>query len=122
MSARILVVDDHPETRTTVRSLLKWHSLHVCGEAENGRQAIEKVKQLNPDLVLLDISMPVMDGIQAAYKIRRISRSTKILFFTIHDSADLLAGVLLFADASVPKSDAGTKLIPALKRLLQADS
>jgi len=61
-------------------------SMEVCGEAENGKQAIEKVKQLKPDLVLLDINMPVMNGVQAAYEIRRIAPSTKIIFFTIHDS------------------------------------
>jgi len=62
--------------------------MEVCGEAENGKQAIEKVKQLKPDLVLLDINMPVMNGVQAAYEIRRIAPSTKIIFFTIHDSPE----------------------------------
>lgn len=66
MSTRILIVDDYSVARKTVRSLLVWHSLEVCGEAENGKQAIEKVRQLKPDLVLLDINMPVMNGVQAA--------------------------------------------------------
>jgi PleD family two-component response regulator len=82
----ILIVDDYSVARKTVRSLLIWHSLEVCGEAENGKRAIEKVKQLQPDPVLLDINMPVMNGVQAAYEIRQIAPSTKILFFTIHDS------------------------------------
>src|SRR5713101_312223 len=80
----VLVVDDHSVTRLTIRSLLMWHSLPVCGEAENGKQAVEKVKELGPEVVLLDIEMPVMNGIQAAHQIRRISPSTKILFLTIH--------------------------------------
>src|SRR6202049_126261 len=71
MATRILIVDDYLMARKTVRSLLVWHSLEVCGEAENGKQAIEKVKRLKPDLVLLDINMPEMNGVQAAYEIRR---------------------------------------------------
>ena len=120
MALRILVVDDYQVARKTIRSLLTWHSLHVCGEAENGKQAVEKVKELNPDLVLLDINMPVMNGVQAAYEIRRISPSTKIIFFTIHDSPEALAaGRTVGVDAFVPKAAAGTQLIPAVKRLLK---
>jgi DNA-binding NarL/FixJ family response regulator len=120
MALRILVVDDYQVARKTIRSLLTWHSLHVCGEAENGKEAVEKVKELNPDLVLLDINMPVMNGVQAAYEIRRISPSTKIIFFTIHDSPEALAaGRTVGVDAFVPKAAAGTQLIPAVKRLLK---
>ena len=64
MPASILIVDDHVAARTAVRSLLDWHDMAVCGEAENGKEAIEKVKELSPDLVLLDINMPVMSGIE----------------------------------------------------------
>jgi DNA-binding NarL/FixJ family response regulator len=120
MALRILIVDDYQVARKTIRSLLTWHSLHVCGEAENGKEAVEKVKELNPDLVLLDINMPVMNGVQAAYEIRRISPSTKIIFFTIHDSPEALAaGRTVGVDAFVPKAAAGTQLIPAVKRLLK---
>ena len=78
MSVRSLVVDDYQVARKTIRSLLNWQSMRVCGEAENGKQAVEKVKELNPDLVLLDINMPVMNGVQAAYEIRRIAPSKKV--------------------------------------------
>src|SRR6202163_874673 len=120
MSVRILVVDDYQLARKTIRSLLNWHSMHVCGEAENGRQAVEKVKELNPDLVLLDINMPVMNGIQAAFEIRRIAPAIKILFFTVQEfTPEAEAAVrLLGANGFVNKSSAGTELIPALKRLL----
>ena len=121
MALRILVVDDYQVARKTIRSLLTWHSLHVCGEAENGKEAVEKVKELNPDLVLLDINMPVMNGVQAAYEIRRISPSTKIIFFTIHDSPEALAaGRTVGVDAFVPKAAAGTQLIPTVQRLLKS--
>jgi len=66
----ILIVDDHPLIRRRVRSLLSSHSLHICGEAGDGDEAIERVKELRPDIVVLDIQMPRMNGIEAAEKIR----------------------------------------------------
>jgi DNA-binding NarL/FixJ family response regulator len=115
----VLIVDDHKVTRTTVRSLLKYHSLPVCGEAENGKEAIDQVKELNPDVVLLDIEMPVMNGIQAAYEIRQIAPSTKILFFTIHRNDAVCSARVLGAEGFVAKPDAATELVPALERLLK---
>jgi DNA-binding NarL/FixJ family response regulator len=119
MSNRILIVDDYPTMRKAVWSLLVWHSMEVCGEAENGKQAIEKVKELKPDLVLPDINMPVMNGVQAAYQIRQSAPSTKIVFFTLHDSPETMGTARLFVDGFVPKSAAETRLIPELKRLLE---
>jgi DNA-binding NarL/FixJ family response regulator len=116
--AGILIVDDYPLARTTIRGLLGWHEMHICGEAADGKEAVEKVKALNPDLVLLDINMPVMNGIQAAFEIRRISPGTKILFLTVVGGLEAAAGARLLADGFVSKSAAGTELIPALERLL----
>jgi DNA-binding NarL/FixJ family response regulator len=93
----------------------------VCGEAQDGKEAIEKLKELEPDLVLLDINMPVLNGVGVAYKIQRIAPFTKIVFLTIHDSPDALTSVrLVRVDAFVPKSAAGTELIPTLKRVLSS--
>lgn len=117
----VLIVDDHSVTRSTIRSMLRGHRLPVCGEAENGKQAIERVKELRPDVVLLDVEMPVMNGIQAAYEIRRISPSTKILFFTIHQEEANSSARLFGAEGVVTKSAAGTELIPALRRLVQSE-
>jgi two-component system, NarL family, nitrate/nitrite response regulator NarL len=117
----VLLVDDHRVTRSTIRALLKVHSLPVCGEAENGKQAVERVRELNPEVVLLDIQMPVMNGIQAAYEIRRISPATKILFFTVHQEEATSSIRLLGADGVVVKSAAATELVPALKRLVHAE-
>src|SRR5579864_9836790 len=121
--AGILLVDDHHIARHTVRNLLDANALSVCGEAEDGRQALDQVKALSPDLVLLDINMPVMNGIQAAFEIRRIAPETKILFFTVQESTPEAAAAvrLLGADGFVNKSCAGTELIPTLKRLLRTD-
>lgn len=118
-----MVVDDHHVARNTIRELLDANALCVCGEAEDGQQALDQVKALCPDLVLLDINMPVMNGIQAAFEIRRIAPATKILFFTVQEcTPEAQAAVrLLRADGFVSKSEACTELIPALKRLLPAD-
>ena len=120
MAARILLVDDFQRIRSGVRTLLTSEPVEICGEAENGREAIERVRELHPDLVLLDIVMPVMNGIEAAREINRISPSTKIVFFTIEDTPEAAAVArLIGVDGLVPKSAAGTELIPTLKRLLR---
>lgn len=69
--------------------------------------------------MLLDINMPVMNVVQAAYEIRQIAPSTKIVFFTIHDSTETMGAARLLVDGFVPKSAAGTRLIPELERLLE---
>ena len=115
----ILVVDDHPTARRIIRSLLAKHHIYVCGEAVDGEEAVAKVRKLKPAIVLLDINMPVMNGIQAAYEVRRIAPSTKVIFFTIHDAPETAAVLRLVADEFIPKSAAGTELIPAVKRLFQ---
>jgi len=106
-----------------VRELLDANAISVCGEAADGRQALDQVETLRPDLVLLDINMPVMNGIQAAFEIRRIAPETQILFFTVQEcTPEAEAAVrLLGAHGFVSKSSAGTELIPALKRLLNGD-
>ena len=117
MSARILIVDDHATARIAIRQLLEWGGFEVCGEALDGKHAIEKVIELKPEIVLLDINMPVMNGITTASEIRRISPSTKIVFLTIHDGPGFVAGTRPLAAGFVPKSAAGTELIPILNRL-----
>lgn len=117
LPARILVVDDHLEARTTIRHLLDWHGYRVCGEAKDGNEAIERVVKLKPDVVLLDINMPDMNGIEAALEIRRFSPETKIVFFTIHESPALINSLRSFAHGFVSKSAAGTELIPVISRL-----
>jgi DNA-binding NarL/FixJ family response regulator len=109
--------------RHRVRELLNANALSVCGEAADGQQALDQVKALNPELVLLDINMPVMNGIAAAFEIRRIAPATKILFLTVQErTPEAEAAVrLLGAQGFISKSCAGTDLIPTLKRLLKAD-
>jgi DNA-binding NarL/FixJ family response regulator len=119
LPARILIVDDHLLTRTAIRSLLNNHSFDVCGEAQDGKEAIEKVVELEPDLVLLDISMPVMSGIKAAVEIRRIAPATKIVFFTNHDFPAVVEATRPLSDGFVPKSAADAELISTLNRVVE---
>jgi YesN/AraC family two-component response regulator len=114
---RILIVDDHHAARTTLRELLDWHSFQVCGDAQNGKEAIEKVIELKPEIVLMDINMPVLNGIAAAQEIRRIAPSTKIVFLTVHEGPGFKAGTKPWAHGFVSKSSAGTELIPTLERV-----
>jgi len=104
--------------RATIRMLLDWHSFQVCGEAKDGKEAVDRVIELKPDIVLLDIKMPGMDGLQAAHEIQRIAPSTKIVFLTVYDSPQLVSAMRVFFSSDfVPKSAAGTELIPTLNRL-----
>jgi DNA-binding NarL/FixJ family response regulator len=111
---RILIVDDHLAARITIRELLDWHSFQVCGDAKDGKEAIDKVIELKPDIVLMDINMPGMNGVTAAQEIRRISPITKVVFLTIHDAPAMLQRTRLWAHGLAPKSAAGTELIPTL--------
>lgn len=87
MSTTVLIVDDSPPIRRSLRSLFeRREGWEVCGEAENGAMAVEQVKALNPDIVIMDLSMPVMNGLQAAQKISTIAPKTAMVLFTMHAS------------------------------------
>jgi len=91
MAPRILVVDDTQAIRRSVRLRIQRETDWViCGEAENGREAIERVKELQPDVVLLDLSMPVMNGLDAARHIKAFAPNIHILMFTLHTYPQLL--------------------------------
>lgn len=116
MPARILVVDDNAAARTAIRSLLDLNSFQVCGEAKDGKEAVKKVGELKPDIVLLDINMPGMNGVRTADKIRKI-HPTKIVFLTIHKIPGTVQATRPWSDAFVSKSAAATELIPTLIRI-----
>ena len=109
ISARILVADDHETVRMGVRmALARDPQFEVCGEAANGREAIAKVKELHPDAVVLDVSMPLMNGLEAAREIRRLAPAAKIVMFSMYDSAQMMATARdAGADAFVLKSAPG---------------
>jgi DNA-binding NarL/FixJ family response regulator len=87
---RILIVDDHEALRAGVRSVLEAHGLEVCGEAANGLEALQQATELQPDLVILDITMPVLDGFSAAREISKRLPRTAILLLSMHESASMV--------------------------------
>lgn len=90
MSHTILLVDDSTLIRHSLRSCIEQNSdWEICGEAENGKVAVEKVKQLHPDVVILDLHMPVMNGLEAARQINRLAPQTTMVMFTLHDCTQL---------------------------------
>ena len=120
MSYTILIVDDSAFIRHALRSCIEQtRDWQVCGEAENGKVAVEKVKELHPDVVILDLQMPVMDGLEAAGQINLLAPNTTMLMFTIHNSEQLLkiapaAGI----KEVLSKSDRlAEHLLASLKRL-----
>ena len=90
MSFQILIVDDNATIRRALRSLIESQTLHeVCGEAENGQIAIARVKELHPDVVILDLQMPVMNGLDAARQISILFPGTVMVMVTMHCSEQL---------------------------------
>lgn len=86
---RILLVDDHPVVREGIKTLFSQHEgIEVVGEAGNGEEALDKVRELSPDVVLMDISMPLMNGIDATVVLRRECPDAKILILTMHDDKE----------------------------------
>jgi DNA-binding NarL/FixJ family response regulator len=122
--AKILIADDERLVRTTLRSLLAEKSNWKVIEAADGQAAVEETKRHQPDVAVLDIVMPVMSGIEAAYEVRRLAPETKIILMSSHyteEEAAVLAR--LFGDGNfIAKSEMGKALVPAITRLLPADS
>ncbi|PYU32118.1 MAG: DNA-binding response regulator [Acidobacteria bacterium] len=120
-TVRILIADDHEVVRRGVRTLLESQpGWVVSGEAATGREATEKVTQLKPDVVILDISMPDLNGLEATRHIVRNSPKTKVLLLTIHESERVMAEMLeAGALGYVLKSDAAESLVAAVRALRQ---
>jgi DNA-binding NarL/FixJ family response regulator len=120
---RVLIVDDNSVLRRAMRSCLeRYPDLQVCGEAENGQIAIEQFWQLKPDFVILDYSMPVMNGVEAARCISSIAPNVPLMMFTLFKSEQLVqeaqqAGV----DRVLSKDETGD-LVTMIKRLIQSRS
>jgi DNA-binding NarL/FixJ family response regulator len=121
MTARILIVDDHEVLREGLKALLAklrpdWD---ICGEATDGDQAIESVQELKPDLVILDITMPRMSGLEASARMRKLGLKIPILIFTTHDSERLETEVRQAgAQGYVLKSQAARNLVHAIDTIL----
>lgn len=121
MAARILMVDDHEILREGVRSLLakvrpEWQ---ICGEASDGDDAISLTRKLKPDIVVLDISMPKMSGLEACVRMRKSGVKVPVLIFTTHESESLDSEVRRAgAQGFVLKSQAAHSLVTAIDAIL----
>jgi DNA-binding NarL/FixJ family response regulator len=116
---RILIADDHEVARRGIRAVLENHpGWEVCGEAKDGRESVELAASTRPDLILLDIGMPNLNGLEAARQILASSPEVAILILTMHDSDNVVREVLRAgARGFLLKSDAGRDLVAAVEAL-----
>jgi DNA-binding NarL/FixJ family response regulator len=114
---RVLVVDDHEIARRGIRSVLSSDaSLDVVWEAADGEEAVQKAAEFHPTIILLDITLPGMSGIQAARRMRIVSPESRIIFLSQHDSIQIAKDALSAgAQGYVVKSDAGLDLLNAIR-------
>jgi len=120
---RILLADDHAILRAgLVRLLSEEPDIEVIGEADNGREAVQKVQELHPDIVLMDIGMPVMNGMEATKQIKKRDQEVKILVLTMHDNEEYLFQVLQAgASGYVLKKAADSDLVNAIHVVNRGD-
>jgi DNA-binding NarL/FixJ family response regulator len=116
---RILIVDDHEAVRKGVRAILRSRpDLEVCGEAINGEEAVAKAEELKPDLIILDVTMPVLDGFGAAREIRKRMSEVPILFYSMNDGRAVMESAkAVGANGFITKSEAGGVLLKAVGAL-----
>jgi len=114
---RLLVADDHEIVRRGLQALLKTQpGWEVCAEAANGREAVEKAKALKPDIVILDLAMPELNGLEATRQIRKAVPEAEVIILTMHESEQVIREVLdAGARGYILKSDAGRDLVAAVE-------
>src|SRR6202011_3978264 len=118
---RILIADDHEVVREGMRALIEHEEgWEVCGIATNGQQAVETAKRLKPEVVVLDMTMPELDGLEALRAIKRALPNTEVVIFSAHHSEEVI-GQLFEAGAKsyIQKSDAGRYLVAAIKSVAE---
>ena len=119
-AVKLLIADDHEVVRRGIRALIQEQAgWQIAAEANDGRDAVTKAAECQPDVAILDITMPSLNGLDAAKQIAKLAPRTKILILTIHDSDQLIPKVLeAGARGYILKTDAGRDLIVAVKALL----
>jgi DNA-binding NarL/FixJ family response regulator len=122
---RILIADDHEAIRKCVRTILQLQSradIDVCAEATNGKEAVERARELKPDLILMDINMPVVSGLDAAKEIKQHLPGVPILFFSLYDSPDVMEQARSTGDGVVLQDQMGVTLLKAVDALLRGET
>jgi DNA-binding NarL/FixJ family response regulator len=115
---RVVLADDHPQMIATVRET-RGDQFEVVGTAENGKQAVDSVLKLNPDALVIDISMPVLNGLHAAEQLQTHESGAKIIFLTVYESQDFLdAAISAGASGYVNKVRLSTDLVPAIHKAM----
>jgi len=115
----VLLADDHDAILARVRAVL-GEEFEIVGAVNNGRDAVGEVRRLDPDVLVLDISMPGINGLQTANEIHAARGRTKVVFLTVHEDPDFVAAAFSAgASAYVVKSDVTTDLVPAIREALE---
>ena len=121
---RVLIADDHTLVRDGIRSLLALTAdIEIVGEAADGREAVEKVRQLMPDIVLMDLAMPIMGGLEAARRVRKEFPATKVLVLTQYDDSEYVIPVIeAGARGFVSKMSSSSELASAIQAVYRGES
>ncbi|HUF01870.1 MAG TPA: response regulator transcription factor [Gaiellaceae bacterium] len=123
MAERVLIVDDHPLTRDALTALLTQQGFDVVGEAASGDQAIAEARRLQPDLVLLDLTMPGMDGLTALPRIREEAPSSEVVVLTASDAEEnLLAAIRSGASGYLLKTEPSEQIAAFLRGVVRGDA
>jgi DNA-binding NarL/FixJ family response regulator len=123
MAERILIVDDHPLTRDALAALLEQHGFAVVGQAEDGEQAIERARELDPDLVLLDLSMPGLDGLEALPRLRVAAPRCEVVVLTASGTEENLLGAIRGGAAGyLLKSEPPERIVDFLRGVAQGEA
>jgi len=121
---KVLIVDDHAIMRDGIRALLSVNDdIEVVGEASEGKEALKKVEQLKPDVIVMDIAMPGMDGMEATRQMVKANSRVKVLILTQHDNKEyILSAIKAGATGFVPKRAMGSELVSAIRAVFRGDS
>jgi DNA-binding NarL/FixJ family response regulator len=114
---RVLLVDDFDAFRSFIRITLQGTQFQIIAEVSDGLEAIQKAEELQPDLILLDIGLPNLNGIEAARRIRKRAPRSKILFLSQESSSDVVAEALKFGTGYVVKTHAGGELLATIEAM-----